>query len=138
MHYIIKVTCNEMALLKRMKTLGISTENEAEWRPRTRLREAFLSGSSPHSVAFQMLRDMLLIKNKQIYHVKYQLQQPQQSAELLKTVHYIDGSGQEKRNSNALAMELRLSCTDPSICETMEFRDFIPGNQFTDLHGIVK
>ena len=138
MHHIIKVACNEMAILKRATTLGISPENVAEWRPRTRLREEFLSGSSPHSVAFQMLSDMLLIKNTQIYHVKYQLHQPQQSAELLKTVHHIDGLGQERRNSNALAMELRLSCTDPSICETMEFRDFIPGNQFTDLHGIVK
>ena len=29
--------------------------------------------------------------------------------------HYIDGLVQEKRNSSALAMELRLSCTNPSI-----------------------
>ena len=28
---------------------------------------------------------------------------------------YIDGSVQERRNSSALAMELRLSCTNPSI-----------------------
>ena len=30
---------------------------------------------------------------------------------------YIDGSVQERRNSSALAMELRLSCTDPSISD---------------------
>ena len=29
---------------------------------------------------------------------------------------YTDGLVQEKRNSGALAMELRLSCTNPSIC----------------------
>ena len=29
---------------------------------------------------------------------------------------HIDGLGQERRNSNVLAMELRLSCTNPSIC----------------------
>ena len=29
--------------------------------------------------------------------------------------HYIDGSVQERHNSSVLAMELRLSCTDPSI-----------------------
>ena len=28
---------------------------------------------------------------------------------------YIDGLVQERRNSSALAMELHLSCTDPSI-----------------------
>ena len=28
---------------------------------------------------------------------------------------YIDGLVQERRNSSALAMELRLSCTNPSI-----------------------
>ena len=28
---------------------------------------------------------------------------------------YIDGLAQERRNSSALAMELRLSCTNPSI-----------------------
>ena len=31
--------------------------------------------------------------------------------------HHIDGLGQEKRNSIALAMELRFSCTNPSIWE---------------------
>ena len=31
---------------------------------------------------------------------------------------YIDGLVQERRNSSALAMELRLSCTNPSICIT--------------------
>ena len=30
----------------------------------------------------------------------------------------IDGSVQERRKSSALAMELRLSCTNPSKCET--------------------
>ena len=30
--------------------------------------------------------------------------------------HHIDGLVQERRNSSALAMELRLSCTNPSIC----------------------
>ena len=29
---------------------------------------------------------------------------------------YIDGLVQERRNSSALAMELRLSCTEPSTC----------------------
>ena len=29
---------------------------------------------------------------------------------------HIDGLVQERRNSSALAMELRLSCTNPSIC----------------------
>ena len=28
----------------------------------------------------------------------------------------VDGLVQERRNSSALAMELRLSCTNPSIC----------------------
>ena len=31
-------------------------------------------------------------------------------------VHYIDGLAQERRHSSALAMELRLSCTNPSQC----------------------
>ena len=29
---------------------------------------------------------------------------------------YIDGLVQEKRNSSAVAVELRISCTNPSIC----------------------
>ena len=29
--------------------------------------------------------------------------------------HHIDGLVQERRNSSALAMELRLSCTNPSV-----------------------
>ena len=33
------------------------------------------------------------------------------------TVYDIDGLVQERRNSSALAMEFRLSCTNPSICE---------------------
>ena len=32
-----------------------------------------------------------------------------------KAVVYIDGLGQERRNSSASAMELRVSCTNPSI-----------------------
>ena len=32
------------------------------------------------------------------------------------TEYYFDGLVQEKRNPSALAMELRLSCTNPSIC----------------------
>ena len=30
--------------------------------------------------------------------------------------HYIDGLVQERRNSSALAMELRLSCINPTKC----------------------
>ena len=30
-------------------------------------------------------------------------------------IRYIDGLVQERRNSSALAMELRLSCANPSI-----------------------
>ena len=33
----------------------------------------------------------------------------------MSSLHYIDGLVQERRNSSALAMELRLSCTNPSI-----------------------
>ena len=32
------------------------------------------------------------------------------------TIAYTDGLVQERRNSSALAMELRLACTNPSIC----------------------
>ena len=40
---------------------------------------------------------------------------------MLSTVHWLqtehfDGLMQERCNSSALAMELRLSCTNPSIC----------------------
>ena len=35
---------------------------------------------------------------------------------VLQPNQYIDGLVQERRNSSALAMELRLSCTNPSIC----------------------
>ena len=31
---------------------------------------------------------------------------------------HFDGLVQERRNSSALAMELRLSCTNPSICRS--------------------
>ena len=34
----------------------------------------------------------------------------------MKCLSYIDGLVQERRNSSVLAMELRLSCTNPSIC----------------------
>ena len=37
--------------------------------------------------------------------------------------HYIDGLVQEGRNSSALAMELRLSCTKPSICSESQWSD---------------
>ena len=38
----------------------------------------------------------------------------------------IDGLVQERRNSSALAMELRLSCTNPSICShTLYIRELI-------------
>ena len=36
--------------------------------------------------------------------------------QLLVLNYHIDALVQEKRNSSALAMELRLSCTNPSIC----------------------
>ena len=35
---------------------------------------------------------------------------------MILTIHYFDGLVQERRNSSALAMELRLSCTNLSIC----------------------
>ena len=47
------------------------------------------------------------------------------SSESKRTIHvcalkiifsYIDGLMQERRNSSALAMELRLSCVNPLIC----------------------
>ena len=44
----------------------------------------------------------------------------------------IDGLVQERRNSIANALELRLSCSNPSICEAESVRfadsDFIPSN----------
>ena len=41
-----------------------------------------------------------------------------QTAELISwsSVYHHDGLVQERRNSSALAMDLRLSCTHPSIC----------------------
>ena len=50
----------------------------------------------------------------------------------------IDGLVQERRNSSALTMELRLSCTNPSKCTGMNTRSIIElqwlnknlGNQF--------
>ena len=35
---------------------------------------------------------------------------------LLNSYDYLDSLVQERRNSSALAMELRLSCTKPPIC----------------------
>ena len=32
-------------------------------------------------------------------------------------IYHIEGLVQERHNSSALAMELRLSCTNPSICK---------------------
>ena len=32
-------------------------------------------------------------------------------------IHYINGLVQERRNSSPLAMELRISCTNPSTCK---------------------
>ena len=37
---------------------------------------------------------------------------------------HFDGLVQERRNSSALAMELHLSCTKPSICEISITYDF--------------
>ena len=38
--------------------------------------------------------------------------------------HHFDGLVQERRNSSALAMELRLSCSNPSICSSNDFLPF--------------
>ena len=35
--------------------------------------------------------------------------------------HCIDGLVQERQNSSALAMELRLSCTHPSVCTELNW-----------------
>ena len=40
---------------------------------------------------------------------------------------YIDGLVQERRNSIADAMELRLSCTNPSMCDTNSSQDEFSG-----------
>ena len=39
---------------------------------------------------------------------------------------YVEGFVQERRNSSALAMELRLSCTNPLMC--VELQDYEIGN----------
>ena len=44
-----------------------------------------------------------------------QHQQPHQYKILLHNGWHVDGLVQERRSSNALAMELRLSCTNPSL-----------------------
>ena len=40
----------------------------------------------------------------------------------MRIVHHFDGLVQERRNSSALAMEFRLSCTNPSILHCTECR----------------
>ena len=40
-------------------------------------------------------------------------------------ISYIDGLMQERRNSHALAMELRLSCINPSIYGMWRHRKFM-------------
>ena len=42
-------------------------------------------------------------------------------ASVVKLIPHIDGLVQERRNSSALAMELRLSCTNPSTCQRVQF-----------------
>ena len=37
-------------------------------------------------------------------------------------IEYIDGLMQKRRNSSALAMELRLSCINPSILRQFKFQ----------------
>ena len=53
------------------------------------------------------------------FHMKKSLDMLHKMSELYRTAHEmwppnIDGLVQEKRNSSALAMELRLSCTNPN------------------------
>ena len=38
----------------------------------------------------------------------------------------IDGLVQERRNSSALAMELRLSCINPSMCPLDRYQPILP------------
>ena len=45
------------------------------------------------------------------------------------TESYTDGLVQERRNSNSLAMELLLSCTNPSISTQMGDESGIPRNR---------
>ena len=40
---------------------------------------------------------------------------------MLMSLHF-NGLVQERRNSSALAMELRISCANPSICESIDFK----------------
>ena len=44
---------------------------------------------------------------------------------------HIDGLVQERRNSSALAMELRLSCTNPSTYALSGFSELIQCGQVT-------
>ena len=52
---------------------------------------------------------------------------------------YIDGLVQERRNSSALAMELRLSCTNPSICYLLQSLKLVvirmPSSFITGVHN---
>ena len=49
----------------------------------------------------------------------------------LGTVHHFDGLVQERRNSIANALELRLSCTNPSICVvSLGTVKYIPGEEY--------
>ena len=41
------------------------------------------------------------------------------------TLNDIDGLVQERRNSSALAMELRLSCTNPSMCANNKLKSYV-------------
>ena len=48
-------------------------------------------------------------------------------------IYYIDGLVQEIRNSSALAMELRLSCINPSMfCQISNKRHALVGNKIVD------
>ena len=51
-------------------------------------------------------------------------------------VHHLDGSVQERRNSSALAIELCLSCTNPSIWKTVKYYNdinFLKSQNFLNL-----
>ena len=50
---------------------------------------------------------------------------------------HVDGLVQERCNSSALAMELRLSCTNPSMCCIRGNKDFVFLSSFLTMDGIV-
>ena len=54
--------------------------------------------------------------NVAYYRIAGDLRRHDAYVTLLYCTRYIDGLVQERRNSIALAMELRLSCINPSIC----------------------